>query len=98
MYSSLKRNSLEKSKTTSQFPVDLLQSGAREILIDKVFHVDDFLVQVQTSAFILITNLDREEESLRELVLEVLGGPKALELPIHHDRETRAQNLAFFHA
>ena len=65
----------------------LLQHRARQLLGDKVLHL------------LADSRLDFELEAvaLAELVLEVLDGAEAVELPAHHDADTCAKRLALLH-
>jgi len=46
----------------------------------------------------ITTHLDPEDQALGELVLQVLRGPQALELSIHHNGQSSAQGLTLLHA
>lgn len=58
----------------------------------------DFVPNVGQALAVVTFHFDRQDEALREFILQVLCRSQTLELPCHHYRDSGAKCFAFFHA
>lgn len=59
-----------------------LQNRPAKLLRHKVLNFDNARLEITT---VLIANFNREEESFRKFILQVLRRTKALKFAVHHD-------------